>query len=392
MNAFDKYYDVIVIGAGPAGSSAAAVLARGGARVLLCDKENFPREKICGDCINPGCWRIFDELGVSEEIAAHAESIHGISIVGRSGKLINFSYDEERRNRTLNQLSKPKFVAIKRSALDQILLNQAIVDGASFSPATSIESVHQEKGPDNMWRIGLRTSDPDGLINIGCKVLIGADGRNSKVASLIRESKKSTIKRVEHSGKRIGIQFSVRRPSQLGPNVMMFFFENGYGGIVGVSPEAANIAMVIKRQEGLKAVEGRSEFIRRTIHSNGFMRETFSELRLIDKIRTAFPVDPRINHVSAPNIYLVGDACHTTEPFTGEGVFFAIADGVSRAAAIAKSFGLESKASIRLNPNPRLRDLTFSPLLRNIALAETLLRFGSNHRTIANLVVKSVLG
>src|SRR5580700_9185265 len=58
-------WDVTVIGGGPAGSAAAAFTARAGLRTLLIDRAIFPREKVCGDCLNPGCWEVFDQLGVA---------------------------------------------------------------------------------------------------------------------------------------------------------------------------------------------------------------------------------------------------------------------------------------------------------------------------------------
>src|SRR5919197_2477942 len=61
-------YDVIVIGAGPAGSTVSTLLARSGLRALLLEKSRFPREKVCGEFITPDCLRVFDRLGVKERM------------------------------------------------------------------------------------------------------------------------------------------------------------------------------------------------------------------------------------------------------------------------------------------------------------------------------------
>ncbi len=61
-------YDVLVVGGGPAGATAAALAARAGLSTLIIERTRFPREKVCGDCLNPGAWRVLDELGVSEKI------------------------------------------------------------------------------------------------------------------------------------------------------------------------------------------------------------------------------------------------------------------------------------------------------------------------------------
>src|SRR5215470_3380903 len=61
-------YDVIIIGAGPAGSTVSTLLARAGLRALLLEKSRFPREKLCGEFITPECFNVFDRLGVRERI------------------------------------------------------------------------------------------------------------------------------------------------------------------------------------------------------------------------------------------------------------------------------------------------------------------------------------
>ena len=75
-------FDVVVAGAGPAGSVAALVLARGGARVALVDKAEFPRDKACGDLIGPRGVGLLDELGVSVPDAGQGADL---LVVGPSG-------------------------------------------------------------------------------------------------------------------------------------------------------------------------------------------------------------------------------------------------------------------------------------------------------------------
>src|SRR4029434_3287296 len=59
-------FDVAIVGGGPAGSSCAAFCALGGVRVLVLEREKFPREKVCGDCLNPACWGVLQRLGIAE--------------------------------------------------------------------------------------------------------------------------------------------------------------------------------------------------------------------------------------------------------------------------------------------------------------------------------------
>src|SRR5262247_96515 len=77
--------DVLVVGAGPAGAVAATVLARAGARVCLVDRATFPRDKLCGDTVNPGTLAILRRLGVAGEVEARGLRVDGMIVTGTRG-------------------------------------------------------------------------------------------------------------------------------------------------------------------------------------------------------------------------------------------------------------------------------------------------------------------
>ena len=80
-------YDAVIVGAAPAGSLAALVLARAGKRVALLDRATFPRTKVCGNCVNPSTWLIWRRLGLAERFAAlphHAATGFAIHCEGRT--------------------------------------------------------------------------------------------------------------------------------------------------------------------------------------------------------------------------------------------------------------------------------------------------------------------
>src|SRR5215510_11041684 len=110
--------DVIVVGAGPAGSIAALVLARAGARVRLIDRARFPRDKLCGDTLNPGSLAILDRLGISTPIRARAAAVTGMTVTG-PGARVSADYPDGLRG-----------ASITRRDLDAMLLNAALESGA----------------------------------------------------------------------------------------------------------------------------------------------------------------------------------------------------------------------------------------------------------------------
>src|SRR6478752_4036405 len=85
-------YDVVIAGAGPAGSVAAIVLARAGARVALIDRAHFPRHKLCGDTLNPGVLAILQRLKLSSMVEACGVPIAGMMLTGEDGATVQGRY------------------------------------------------------------------------------------------------------------------------------------------------------------------------------------------------------------------------------------------------------------------------------------------------------------
>ena len=118
--------DVLIVGAGPAGAVAATVLARAGARVRLLDRAVFPRDKLCGDTVNPGTLARLRRLGLSAPIDDRGLRVDGMRVTGPRGVAIDGRYPDGVYGR-----------ALTRRDLDWALLQQAIAAGARFEPATT---------------------------------------------------------------------------------------------------------------------------------------------------------------------------------------------------------------------------------------------------------------
>src|SRR5213080_4563841 len=80
--------DVAIVGGGPAGSTCAAFCAKAGLRTLVIEREKFPREKVCGDCLNPSCWAVLEHLGVAQRVRdlrhSKLDSVEFIAIDGHN--------------------------------------------------------------------------------------------------------------------------------------------------------------------------------------------------------------------------------------------------------------------------------------------------------------------
>ena len=130
-------YDVLIVGGGPAGTSAAIRLARGGARVLLLEKERFPRHKLCGEFISPECAAHFTELGVADDmLAAGGVALRETVFYGRGGRSVKVPSAWFGGTGAAWGLS--------RAAMDERLLQRAQEVGVEVWEATAATGLLQE--------------------------------------------------------------------------------------------------------------------------------------------------------------------------------------------------------------------------------------------------------
>src|SRR3954467_11787796 len=113
--------DVAIVGGGPAGASCAFFCAQAGLRTVVLERETFPREKVCGDCINPACWPVLHRLGVAETVRTSVHSpLEAVEFIAIDGKSVRVALPSDAASE----------IAIKRSLFDNLLLQRARELGA----------------------------------------------------------------------------------------------------------------------------------------------------------------------------------------------------------------------------------------------------------------------
>jgi geranylgeranyl reductase family protein len=164
----DKRFDVLIVGSGPAGSIAALVLARGGARVALVDKATFPRDKACGDLIGPRGVQLLRDLTLD---VPDATRVSDMLVVGPTGNRVRLPAAPGR--------TYPGYgMVVQRSLLDATLQRAAIAAGAEFFDRRADEPIGEDGRLD-----GFSLSS---TTRVRADVIVGADGATSGVAEVAR--------------------------------------------------------------------------------------------------------------------------------------------------------------------------------------------------------------
>src|ERR1044071_4385409 len=129
-----KRFDVAAVGAGPAGSSASIFLARRGYSVALIDKAVFPRDKLCGDFLNPAGWNLFGRLGIRDALlASDHQKVTAFRVSTASAE-------------ALIPFTRVFGVGMRRRAFDDLLVKQAVREGAQLFEGVKLAALERAGG------------------------------------------------------------------------------------------------------------------------------------------------------------------------------------------------------------------------------------------------------
>jgi len=299
----DMLYDVIVVGAGPGGSSAATFLALQGLSVLLLDKHDFPRDKVCGDGLTPQAVFWLDVVGCVDQVLAETNACITAADLYVDGEHIltgTFPQDSP----------YPGFCTLlTRRKLDYILLQHAVSRGARVVPGQHVRRLNWH--PDS---IEVEAASGDGTARYRGRLVVGADGANSVVSRAIGNELRSGLAAVSVRTYYDGVRHD-------GAQFRLYFLERffpGYGWVFVDDSGRANVGLGyasdgnFARKWNLK--RGLQEFI------DSDLKDTLAGAQPVGKPAGWWSSFARPRSLVADRVLLIGDAANLTDPMNGGGI------------------------------------------------------------------------
>jgi len=270
-----------------------------GLQPLVIDREKFPREKVCGDCLNPSCWAVLKQLELAQRVWDLPHSrLCSVTFIAVDGHEIVLD---------LPSVADCE-ISVKRSLFDDLLLRRAREVGANVYEQTTVTGLTR----NGDWKIETASGQ-----TFHARVLIGADGRNSTVAHLCNLLPRPARERV-------ALQAHIPLPRDFGNRIVLQFLAEGYSGQAPVNETQLNLCLV--------GTPPTISALRKWAERQFVLPEN-------QAWRTITPLTRSPVASAHENLFFIGDAARVVEPFTGEGIYYAIRSGELAANAIAKILG-----------------------------------------------------
>ena len=311
-------HDIVIVGAGPAGSACAYFLGKEGYDVLLVDKNRFPRDNACGDGISEKSISVLNEMGLADIVRKRARIIRRIMISSETGLTINLEFNKSR-----------KMYVIRRNIFDNILFHNAKNFANSKENFLVTDII---KKSEKISIKGINSSGKHEIIK--SKIIVGADGSNSIV------SKKLSPKNIDSRSSLIALR-AYYKIKDLSDVIEIFYTKRlvpGYLWIFPVNEEVANVGlgMLIEDKKKRNININMVEYLDHLLKNDNRIRERFSGCkRISDPMGWTIPLGLP-EKIQGDGFILIGDAARLANPLTGEGIGNALISAKIGAEAIKK--------------------------------------------------------
>lgn len=363
--------DAVIVGAGPAGSVTASLLARQGLRVVLVDRQAFPRDKPCGECLSAQATRVLNRLGMLDAVEATQPAIlHGWTIHAPGGARFTGRFGDD-----------GPALAIERRRLDAVLLDAARAAGAQFFQAhvtdllrpgdANIAANVAGRGPGSSDGGPTRATGVHGSVTgvagrdahgrpflLHARLVVGADGLRSVVARRL-----GLVRRAPRLRK-VSLTTHIDAPGLFPPGAdWLGEMHLAEGACVGLAPVDAtgrrvNLTLVVAGRPAALREQRPEAFVRNWIRRMPALRDRLGArlgagLHVEGPFLASGPFDVPVRAVATDGAVLVGDAAGYYDPFTGQGIYRALAAAELLAGIAGRALRFGDTSARRLAPYGR---------------------------------------
>lgn len=311
LKTIEQTFDIIICGAGPAGSTCALALAKTGLKVAVIEKHFFPRHKVCGDLIGRYVLQVFGTLGEEYKKALLNFEEKGVMKTCRVVAPNNKHFDIA---------VKDKAYVVKRFDFDNLLFRLANAnDNIHFFLNHEITDIVRDT---TKGEVLVRANDS----LFTAKLIIGCDGVNSLVAKKLSAAKKNLN---HHAG---AVRAYFKHVNGVDADRFELHFmkhlQGGYFWIIPLNQGVCNVGLYINSTVISKKKINLRQELKKILEQHPLMRERFKSAQIVDKLEgCGLPLGSRRTIVSGPNFMLCGDAASLVNPLSGEGIAQAIVSG-----------------------------------------------------------------
>ena len=307
--------DVLVIGGGPAGSTAAALLGERGYRVTLLEKAHHPRFHI-GESLLPANLPLLDRLGVTDAVKA-------IGMEKWGAEFVSPWHDHKQSFEFADAMNKsmPMAYQVRRSEFDEILIRNASHKNARVVEGCQVQEISFL--PDNAGARAQARHDDGSIETVQARFVMDASGRDTFLANRFKAKKRNT----RHNSAAIYAHFAgaERSPGKAAGNITLYWFEHGWFWFIPLADGTTSVGVVVwpyylktRKQKSLP------QFFQETIALCKPLHERLQHTRLSSQVEATANFSYECDHTHGNNYLLLGDAYTFIDPVFSSGVLLAM--------------------------------------------------------------------
>ena len=327
----DGIYDVAIIGGGPAGSTAATLLAKAGRRVIVCEREKFPRFHI-GESLLPFSMNAFDRLGVREKLDASFLPKYGGEIMSACGtKGVKFYFKDGFRSK------RDRSYQVTRSEFDKVLLDHSRENGAEVREETEVTEINFQ---DDRVRMQIRNATGT-RSTIDSRYLLDCSGRQTMLGGMLKV--KETYDNLHKFSIFAHYENVDRLPGKDATLIRMVRSLDRWFWLIPLTETRTSVGVVMDTEAFRKEKLSPEVALGKYIAEQPLMRERMQNAVRVSPVYSAGDYSYRNRQLTGDRWLMVGDAAGFIDPVFSSGVFLAIMSAETAADALDKVLNNESK-------------------------------------------------